>query len=164
MRFMIVLIDYSVGNVKSVRNALDFLGIEDKLSAEPADIENADGIILPGVAAFGYAMDALGETAEIVKKVAAAGKPLLGICVGFQVLFDSSNEMGNHTGLGLIKGTVGPIPPKPGLTIPHMGWNLVRPEGPMDLFADLKKDEHFYFAHSFCATVTDADAKIAYTD
>lgn len=159
---MIVVIDYNVGNVKSVRNALDFLGLEDKLSADPDDIRNSDGIILPGVAAFGYAIDALGETAEIVKEVAFAGKPVLGICVGFQLLFDSSCEMGEHKGLGLVSGDVKAIPP--GRTIPHMGWNAVRPAEDMDLFAGLRDEEHFYFAHSYYADVTDPDAKVARTE
>ncbi|MBN1817853.1 MAG: imidazole glycerol phosphate synthase subunit HisH, partial [Sedimentisphaerales bacterium] len=125
---MIVIIDYSVGNVRSVRNALDFLGIADKLSADPADLRAADGVILPGVAAFGYAMSELGELAEVVREVAAAGKPLLGICVGHQLLFENSCELGEHEGLGLIRGQVEPIPRGGGLTIPHMGWNAVRPE------------------------------------
>ncbi|MBE0535118.1 MAG: imidazole glycerol phosphate synthase subunit HisH [Phycisphaerae bacterium] len=159
---MIVVIDYNVGNVKSVRNALDFIGLEDKLSADPADIEKADGIILPGVAAFGYAVKALGKTAEVVKEVVRAGKPILGICVGFQLLFDHSCEMGDHKGLGLIAGDVKAIPP--GRTIPHMGWNAVKIADGMDLFAGLNAEEHFYFAHSYHAAVTDADARIAYTD
>jgi len=159
---MIVVIDYNVGNVKSVRNALDYIGLEDKLSADPADIEKADGIILPGVAAFGYAVKALGKTAEVVKEVVRAGKPILGICVGFQLLFDHSCEMGDHKGLGLVAGDVKAIPP--GRTIPHMGWNAVKIADGMDLFAGLNAEEHFYFAHSYHADVTDADAQVAYTD
>jgi glutamine amidotransferase len=159
---MIVVIDYNVGNVKSVRNALDFLGLEDKLSADAEDIRGADGIILPGVAAFGYAIAALGETAEVVKEVALSGKPVLGICVGFQLLFDRSCEMGDHEGLGLVSGDVKAIPP--GRTIPHMGWNAVKPDQGMDLFAGLADQEHFYFAHSYYADVTDPDAKVARTE
>lgn len=159
---MIVVIDYNVGNVKSVRNALDYVGLQDKLSADPRDIENADGIILPGVAAFGYAVKALGKTAEVVKSVVRAGKPILGICVGFQLLFDSSCEMGDHRGLGLVGGVVRGIPA--GRTIPHMGWNGVKIPGGMDLFAGLGAEEHFYFAHSYYAEVTDPEARVAYTD
>lgn len=159
---MIVVIDYNVGNVKSVCNAFEHIGCEAKLSCVPADIEKASGIVLPGVAAFGYAVSALGSVAEVVKKVALAGKPLLGICVGYQMLFETSSEYGLHKGLGLIGGSVVPIPP--GRVIPHMGWNLVElPEG-MDLFAGLGSEKHFYFAHSFCAEVTDGQAKVAYTD
>ena len=159
---MIVVIDYNVGNVKSVRNALDFLGLADKLSADADDIRNADGIILPGVAAFGYAIAALGETAEVVREVALSGKPVLGICVGFQMLFDRSCEMGDHEGLGLVSGDVKAIPP--GRTIPHMGWNAVHPDQGMDLFAGLRDEEHFYFAHSYYADVTDPDTKVARTE
>jgi glutamine amidotransferase len=159
---MIVVIDYNVGNVKSVCNAFVHIGCDVKLSRERRDIENACGLVLPGVAAFGYAVDALGSLAEPIKDAASGGKPLLGICVGHQLLFDESCEYGTHRGLGLIGGNVVPIPA--GRVIPHMGWNLVNlPEG-MDLFAGLGEEKHFYFAHSFYADVTDAQAKIAYTD
>jgi glutamine amidotransferase len=159
---MITVIDYSVGNVKSVCNAFEHIGCEAKLSCAPKDIERAWGIVLPGVAAFGYAVSALGSLAELVREVALAGKPLLGICVGYQMLFETSSEYGRHRGLGLLGGHVVPIPP--GRVIPHMGWNLVELPQDMDLFAGLGKQKHFYFAHSFCADVADVEAKIAYAD
>ncbi len=159
---MIVVIDYNVGNVKSVRNALNYIGLEDKLSADPRDILAADGIILPGVAAFGYAIKALGETANAIKAAANAKKPILGICVGFQLLFETSSEMGLHKGLGLISGQINAIPP--GRTIPHMGWNAVKIPHDMPLFRDLSPQEHFYFAHSYHAEITDPDARTAWTD
>jgi len=159
---VIVVIDYNVGNVKSVCNAFEHIGCEAKLSCEPGDIERALGIVLPGVAAFGYAISALGSLAELIKNVALNGKPLLGICVGYQMLFETSSEYGRHDGLGLIDGSVVPIPP--GRVIPHMGWNMVKLPEDMDLFAGLGNEKHFYFAHSFCADVTDAAAKIAYAD
>jgi glutamine amidotransferase len=159
---MIVVIDYNVGNVRSVCNAFEHIGCEAKLSCQPDDIEGAWGIVLPGVAAFGYAVSALGSLAGLVKEVALAGKPLLGICVGYQMLFDESSEYGRHKGLGLLRGSVVPIPP--GRVIPHMGWNLVELPEDMDLFTGLGKGKHFYFAHSFCAEVADAEAKIAYAD
>ena len=159
---MIVIIDYNVGNVKSVCNALCHIGCEAKLSCEPADIENAAGLVLPGVAAFGYAVSALGPLAELIKKVASAGKPLLGICVGYQMLFDQSSEYGQHNGLGLVSGSVVPIPAEQ--TVPQMGWNLVKLPEDMDLFTGLGEEKHFYFAHSFYAEVTDSKAKVAYTD
>jgi len=159
---VIVVIDYNVGNVKSVCNAFEHIGCEAKLSCEPGDIERALGIVLPGVAAFGYAISALGSLAELIKNVALNGKPLLGICVGYQMLFETSSEYGRHDGLGLVAGSVVPIPP--GRVIPHMGWNMVKLPEDMDLFAGLGNEKHFYFAHSFCADVTDAAAKIVYAD
>lgn len=157
-----MVIDYNVGNVKSVCNAFKHIGCEAKLSKDPRAIENASGIVLPGVAAFGYAISALGNLAELIKNLALAGKPLLGICVGYQMLFESSSEYGRHEGLGLVRGNVGPIPP--GRVIPHMGWNRVELPEDLDLFAGLGNEKHFYFAHSFCADVKEAGAKIAYAD
>jgi glutamine amidotransferase len=159
---MLIVIDYNVGNVRSVCNAFRHIGCEAKLSCNPQDIENAAGLVLPGVAAFGYAVSALGALANLIKKLALAGKPLLGICVGYQMLFDKSLEYGQHKGIGLVAGNVVPIPASQ--TVPHMGWNLVKLPEDMDLFAGLPKEKHFYFAHSFYADVTDAGAKIAYTD
>jgi len=159
---MIVVIDYNVGNVKSVCNAFEHIGCEAKLSCAPADIEAAWGIVLPGVAAFGFAVKALGSLAELIREVALNGKPLLGICVGYQMLFETSSEYGQHKGLGLFDGNVDPIPP--GRVIPHMGWNLVEFPADMDLFTGLGNEKHFYFAHSYCAEVADTEAKVAYTD
>ena len=159
---MIVVIDYSVGNVRSVCNAFRHIGCEAELSRDPARIEKAAGLVLPGVAAFGYAMEALGSAAEPVRRAALAGKPTLGICVGHQMLFDESCEYGPHKGLGLIRGSVVPVPPEQ--TVPHMGWNLVEFPGDMDLFADLGPAKHFYFANSFHAKVSDEQAKVAYTE
>jgi len=161
---MIVVVDYNVGNVRSVQNALDYLGIEDKLTADPDDLRRADGIILPGVAAFGFAMRQLGDLADIVRRAALDGTPLLGICVGHQLLFERSCELGDHAGLGLIGGRIAPIPRDTGLTIPHMGWNAVRPDKPMDLFRGLADAQYFYFAHSYCAEVTDPDTRVAWMD
>ena len=159
---MIVVIDYNVGNVKSVCNAFRYIGCDVELSCEAGAIRDAQGLVLPGVAAFGYAVSALGSTAELIKEVALAGKPLLGICVGFQMLFDQSSEYGVHEGLGLIGGKVGPIPRW--RVIPHMGWNMVEASADMELFAELGGAKHFYFAHSYCASVSDEDTKVAYAD
>jgi len=159
---VIAVIDYNVGNVQSVCNAFRHIGCEVELSRDPARIGKATGLVLPGVAAFGYAMEALGTAAEPVKEAAAAGKPVLGICVGHQLLFDESCEYGPHQGLGLVRGKVVPVPPQQ--TVPHMGWNLVELPPDMDLFAGLGPAKHFYFAHSFHAQVQDPQAKIAYTD
>jgi glutamine amidotransferase len=159
---MIIVIDYNVGNVQSVCNALQHIGCEAELSRDPAQLEKAAGLVLPGVAAFGYAKEALGSAAELVQQAAAAGKPILGICVGHQLLFDESCEYGRHQGLGLVRGSAVPIPAAQ--TVPHMGWNLVELPDDMDLFTGLGPARHFYFAHSFHVRVTDEQAKVAYTD
>ena len=159
---MIVIIDYNVGNIKSVCNAFRYIGCEVELSREARAIANSAGLVLPGVAAFGYAISALGSLAELVKQAALSGKPLLGICVGYQMLFDRSSEYGQHKGLGLVRGNVVSIPS--GRRIPHMGWNLVKLPEEMDLFAGLGPEKHFYFAHSFYADVTEDRVKVAYAD
>ncbi len=159
---MIVVIDYNVGNVRSVCNAFRHIGCDIKLSRQRRIIEKADGLVLPGVAAFGYAVSELGDAAEYVKQAALNHKPLLGICVGYQMLFEQSCEHGQHKGLGLVGGSVVAIPP--GRTIPHMGWNDVKLPKDMELFAGLGSKKHFYFAHSFYADITDSEAKVAYTD
>ena len=166
---MIVIIDYNVGNIKSVCNAFRYIGCDVKLSCERGVIEEASGLVLPGVAAFGYAVDALGPIAELIKQAALGGKPLLGICVGYQMLFDQSSEYGRHEGLGLVRGRVVPVPPGSPMDslrrkIPHMGWNLVKLPEDMDLFAGLGTEKYFYFAHSFYADVADSQARVAYTD
>jgi glutamine amidotransferase len=159
---MIIVIDYNVGNVRSVCNAFRHLGCDVELSCDRRKIEAASALVLPGVAAFGFAVDALGSLGSVIKDLTLAGKPLLGICVGYQMLFDESCEFGTHKGLGLVSGSVIPIPK--GRIIPHMGWNKVRLADNMSLFAGLGGEKHFYFAHSFYANVTDKTARIAYTD
>jgi glutamine amidotransferase len=159
---MLVVIDYNVGNVKSVCNAFRYIGCEVELSRDHKKIENAAGLVLPGVAAFGFAVKALGNLDSVIRDLALAGKPLLGICVGYQMLFEESCEYGTHKGLGLVSGKVVPVPP--GRVVPHMGWNKVELPADMTLFADLDGAKHFYFANSFYADVADNQAKIAYAD
>jgi imidazole glycerol-phosphate synthase subunit HisH len=161
-RRMIVVIDYKVGNVESVCKAFKHIGCEVALSRQARDIERAEGLVLPGVAAFGYAIQALGDAAVPVREAALSGRPLLGICVGYQLLFEKSLEYGEHQGLGLIGGQVVQIPE--GRVIPHMGWNRVDLPEDMGLFAGLGDARYFYFAHSFYAQVADPKARIAYTD
>jgi glutamine amidotransferase len=159
---MICVIDYNVGNVESVCNAFRYIGTESELTAEPDKLRAASGLVLPGVAAFGFAINALGPLAELIRELALAGKPILGICVGYQMLFEKSCEFGEYQGLALVSGEVVPIPA--GRVIPHMGWNEVELAKDMDLFAGLPEKKHFYFAHSFYGKAADADAKVAYTD
>jgi len=159
---MMIVIDYNVGNVKSVCNAFRHIGCEVELSRDRKKIEAASALVLPGVAAFGFAVNALGALGPVIRELALTGKPLLGICVGFQMLFDESCEFGTHKGLGLVSGKVVPIPS--GRVIPHMGWNKLGLRKDMALFDGLGEAKHFYFAHSFYANVTDKSARIAYTD
>ncbi|MBL7214827.1 MAG: imidazole glycerol phosphate synthase subunit HisH [Phycisphaerae bacterium] len=161
---MLVIIDYGVGNVRSVTNAFRYIGSDITVSCDPAVIARADGLILPGVGASGYAMQKVAPIADCLKEQAAAGKPLLGICVGFQLLFKESHEMGTHQCLGLIKGKVVPIPTDLGLTIPHMGWNYVKFADNMRLFDGLGDGRHFAFANSFYAQMDDAETKAAMTE
>lgn len=159
---MIAIVDYGVGNVRSVINALKYIGCDVKVTRDSDEIGKADGIILPGVGASGFAMEALGETAGVIREEVKKGKPLLGICLGFQLLFDESYEHGVHKCLGLVSGKVIPIPE--GRTIPHMGWNMVKLTNGMELFEGLGEGKHFAFAHSYYADVTDSEAKVAYTN
>ncbi len=159
---MLIVIDYNVGNVKSVCNAFRYIGCDVELSCDVEKIRAASGLVLPGVAAFGFAVNALGSLGADIKALARAGKPLLGICVGFQMLFDESCEFGSHKGFGLISGSVIPIPE--GRVIPHMGWNVVESSADNGLFAGIESEKHFYFAHSFYVNVTDKEAKVSYAD
>lgn len=156
---MLVIIDYGVGNVRSVTNAFRHIGADITVSCDPQKIKDAGGLILPGVGASGYAMQKVAPLAELICQQAKSGKPLLGICLGYQILFDQSFEMGTHQCLGLIGGNVVAIPP--GRTIPHMGWNLVEPAAGMRLFSGMEKGKHFAFANSFYAQVQDKNAKVA---
>jgi imidazole glycerol-phosphate synthase subunit HisH len=156
---MLVIIDYGVGNVRSVTNAFRHIGADIVVSCDPRTIQNARGLILPGVGASGYAMQKIAPLADLICAQARLGKPLLGICLGYQILFDQSHEMGTHKCLGLIGGKVIPIPP--GRTIPHMGWNLVEPAEGMRLFEGMEKGRHFAFANSFYAQAEDPKAKVA---
>lgn len=156
---MLVIIDYGAGNIRSVINAFRFIGSDITVSCDPAEMRRADGLILPGVGACGYAMQKLAPIAEAIKTEVQAGKPLLGICLGFQLLFDESHEKGVTKCLGLIGGKVIPIPP--GRTIPHMGWNYVEAPNTMRLMEGLTPGRHFAFVHSYYADVADLQAKVA---
>ncbi len=153
---MIHIIDYGAGNLFSVRNALDYLHIEHKITADPAELHKADGIILPGVGAFRDAMTMLHGSGftEAIKEQAAAGKPLLGICLGMQMLFEKGYEFGETDGLGLIPGCVQLIDGG-GLKIPHMGWNDLTVLHDCALSADVHNGDYVYFVHSYRAETSD---------
>ena len=152
---MIAIIDYGAGNIFSVKNALDYLGCENKLTAKKEDIVAADALILPGVGAFPWAMSELNKSGlvETVKEQARL-KPFMGICLGMQLLFDKGNEFEECDGLGLVKGYVDKMD-EPDLVIPHMGWNKLEINRDCPLFNGLDKDEFVYFVHSYKAFCED---------
>ncbi|MDO4545197.1 MAG: imidazole glycerol phosphate synthase subunit HisH [Bacillota bacterium] len=154
---MIAIIDYGVGNLFSLTASLKYLGAETKVTGDPAEIESADRVILPGVGAFEDAAGKLQSAglADVVKSQGKAGKPLLGICLGMQLLFEESFEYGRHEGLGLIKGTIASIEEDlaaagvEGLKVPHIGWNSLAFSEGEPLFKYLKQGEYVYYVHSF---------------
>ncbi len=152
---MIAIIDYGAGNIFSVKNALDYLGLENKLTSDKEEIKAADAIILPGVGAFPAAMKMLGETGLIETiKEEATKKPFLGICLGMQMLFEKGYEFEECDGLGLIKGSVR-FMEEPDLIIPHMGWNKLEKLNDCPLLNGLGDNEFVYFVHSYKAECND---------
>ena len=156
---MIAIIDYGVGNLFSLKSSFAAIGAETVVTGDPAVIRTAEKLILPGVGAFGDAAALLrqNDLDKLVCQEAAGGKPLLGICLGMQLLFDYGLEYGRHEGLGLIHGSIQPIADyiPAGLKIPHIGWNALRfpvrkPVSP--LFKHVKEGDCVYFVHSFCGT------------
>lgn len=161
---MITIIDYGAGNLFSVQNALNYLGVENRISSRAEDILSADKLILPGVGAFPDAMKMLDEAGltDVIKEQAKL-KPLMGICLGMQMLFDKSYEFGETEGLGLIPGTVELMHPADDLVIPHIGWNALEKNEPCALLDGVNEGDYVYFVHSFAA-VTDSKNVAAYCD
>lgn len=161
---MITIIDYGAGNLFSVQNALNYLGVENRISSRAEDILSADKLILPGVGAFPDAMKMLDEAGltDVIKEQAQL-KPLMGICLGMQMLFDKSYEFGETEGLGLIPGTVELMHPADDLVIPHIGWNALEKNEPCALLDGVNEGDYVYFVHSFAA-VTDSKNVAAYCD
>ena len=161
---MITIIDYGAGNLFSVQNALNYLGVENRISSRAEDIISADKLILPGVGAFPDAMKMLDEAGltDVIKEQAKL-KPLMGICLGMQMLFDKSYEFGETAGLGLIPGTVELMRPADDLVIPHIGWNALEKNEPCALLDGVNEGDYVYFVHSFAA-VTDSKNVAAYCD
>lgn len=160
---MIAIIDYGMGNLHSVSKAVERLGYEAVVTADAKEIMEADGAILPGVGAFGDAMQNLQNTGldEVTKFYASSGKPLLGICLGMQLLFSESQEYGPHKGLDLLPGAV--IRFQGDFKVPHMGWNRLSFHRENPLFAGLEEG-HVYFVHSYHAKPEQADDLLATTD
>lgn len=150
----IAIIDYGAGNLMSVHNSLDFLGYENKIADTPAIIEQAAGVILPGVGAFPDAMQALADSGLTEAVLAAAKeKPFLGICLGMQMLFEESDEVRLCKGLGLLPGRIERI--QTDLKLPQIGWNALHIERPNALTAGLNEGDYVYFVHSFAACPAD---------
>ena len=153
---MIAIIDYGVGNLFSLRSSLGYIGQEAVVTGNAETIRNCDKLLLPGVGAFADAASMLraGGLDEVVVGEVKRGKPLLGVCLGMQLLFEKSFEFGEHTGLGIIPGVVAPIRPRlpTGYKIPHIGWNALRFRGEKSaLFRYTNEGDHVYFVHSFHA-------------
>ena len=152
---MIAIIDYGAGNIFSVKNALDYLGLDCKLTSDKDEIKAADAVILPGVGAFPAAMAMLEKSGLIdTIKEEAAKKPLLGICLGMQMLFEKGYEFEECDGLGLIKGSVRYMD-EPDLIIPHMGWNKLEKLNECPLLENIGDNEYVYFVHSYKAECAD---------
>lgn len=161
---MLAVIDYGAGNLRSVLHALRHLKAQNvRLVQSPDQLAGAEKIILPGVGAFGAGMQKLHEQ-ELVEPLQAAlvaGVPYLGICLGMQFLFECSDEMGDHRGLGVLPGTVTRFPERPGLKVPHMGWNQLRATRQTPLLANLPQPSYAYFVHSYyCVPANEKDVLI----
>ena len=148
---MIGIIDYDAGNIRSVEKALSYLGEKTVVSRNPETLKNADKVILPGVGSFGQAMENLHryELVPVIQDMIKEGKPFLGICLGLQLLFESSEESPGVEGLGILKGKILKIPSSPGLKIPHMGWNSLQLQNNGRLFRNIPQDKYVYFVHSY---------------
>ena len=148
---MIAIIDYDAGNLRSVEKALQYFGEETVISRDRDVILGADKVILPGVGAFKDAMDNLHRygLTEVIREAVSLNKPFLGICLGLQLLFESSEESPGVEGLGLLKGRILKIPERPGLKIPHMGWNSLEIRPHTRLFEGIADSSYVYFVHSY---------------
>lgn len=163
---MIAVIDYDAGNIKSVEKALNTLGEDVVITRDPETILQADRVILPGVGSFGDAMGKLRDygLVEVIHRVVERKIPFLGICLGLQLLFESSEESPGVEGLGILKGKIMRIPDKDTLKIPHMGWNSLHFQNDGRLFRNLPQDSYVYFVHSYYLQAEDEGIVKATTD
>ncbi|HEX6204511.1 MAG TPA: imidazole glycerol phosphate synthase subunit HisH [Solirubrobacterales bacterium] len=150
MSSRIAILDYGMGNLRSVEKALEHVGVTATISNEAEEVRAADGVILPGVGAFPRAMERIRDLRldELIDERREAGVPILGICLGLQLLFDSTTELGGAEGLGLLEGPVDGLD-APGLKVPHIGWSPVRWERESRLAEGIDSETPFYFVHSF---------------
>ena len=157
---MVGIVDYNMGNLASVSNAFDKLGVKSKIESNPDKLKNYDRLLLPGVGAFGDAMSHLQNNGmdEAIKDYTKIGNPLLGICLGMQLLFDTSSEFGSSNGLGLIEGDIIKFDESQfdhKLKVPHMGWNELFIQNDTALFNNISKEVYLYFVHSYHAVCDD---------
>lgn len=163
---MIVIIDYGMGNLKNVYNALKYLNIHCKISKEINEIKMADKLILPGVGSFKEAMNNINNLGldEVIKKKVYSGTPLLGICLGMQMLFEKGYENGESDGLAFIKGNIKLIEPVEKVKIPHIGWNKLQSSKKNILLSNLEKNSFVYYVHSYAACDMDNENLIAFSN
>ena len=163
---MIAIIDYDAGNIKSVEKAMEYLGQEAQVTRDPKVILGADKVILPGVGAFGDAMGKLRQYGldQVIHEVVKKEIPLLGICLGLQLLFEKSDETPGVSGLGVLEGEILRIPDKEGLKIPHMGWNSLKFPNEGRLFKGILEDSYVYFVHSYYLKAKDESIVTATTE
>lgn len=163
---MIAIIDYDAGNIKSVEKAVEFLGKEVIVTRNPDEILKADKVILPGVGSFGDAMDKLYRynLIDVIHEVVDKNIPFLGICLGLQLLFESSEESEGVEGLGVLKGKIVKLPKEEGLKIPHIGWNVLQFPRDSKLFDSSKNNEYVYFVHSYYLQAEDESIVTATTE
>ena len=148
---MIAIIDYGAGNLQSVKKAFDFIGVPTKVTSDPNELLAAKAAVLPGVGAFGDSMAALESLnmTQPIRDFIASDRPFLGICLGLQMLFESSEESPGVPGLGVLKGSIARIPAGEGLKIPHIGWNSLSLRQTGGLFSGLEAEPYVYFVHSY---------------
>lgn len=163
---MVAIIDYDAGNIKSVEKALHYLGEEAVITRDRDTILGADRVILPGVGAFGDAMEKLRtyELDKVIQEVVAKNTPFLGICLGLQLLFESSEESESVEGLGILKGKVVRLPEESDMKIPHIGWNSLKYPNPGRLFTGIAEDSYVYFVHSYYLQAKDPSIVTATTE
>lgn len=163
---MIAVIDYDAGNIRSVEHALGSLGLPAVVTRDPAVIRKADKVILPGVGAFGDAMDKLNAygLTDVIREAVAAGKPFLGICLGLQLMFDESEETPGVAGLSLLHGKIVRIPEGDGRKIPHIGWNDLSFPKKSRLFEGIPEGSYVYFVHSYYLQADDERTVAATTE
>ena len=161
MTIEIAIVDYQMGNLRSVQKALEHSGAQAVVTSDPDEVARARKVILPGVGAFGDAIREL-RARDLVQPILesiAAGRPFLGICLGLQMLFDKGFEGGEHAGLGVLPGTVERFSPNLGLKVPHMGWNTIRQEqADCPLLESIEPGAHFYFVHSYYVVPAETSA------